>query len=271
MYALPEYQQNGELIKMDSMGHIGEHFPASAEISSEGIDVSARQLPSVVSWFSGNVLHVRRSRSGSGVGIDVFRSLPSVTSWFDGGARHVVNEGTDIAPQSRIDDATAGQKAEHHSEMRRKSVHVALPSMVGCLGVSVKAAMWGSAALPSVVTWLPFSKPLEPDPLTLLEHSEEKQSMAIAEKLSSLNGLKLFESKRVTLASEGDKQLGFVNAYVLRSELTESQKWYAERKNLLLAIEALRLSVEAFEVCILLGLACACLSEFVCIEHDPNQ
>lgn len=241
-------------MKMESMEDTGEQFPASVEISSEGIDVSARQLPSVVSWFSGNVLHV--SRSGSGVGKDVFRSLPSVTSWFDGGARHVVNEGIDIAPQSRIDDASAGQKAERQSE--RRSVHVALPSMVGCLGVSVNAAMWGFAALPSVVTWLPFSKPLEPDPLTLQEHSEEKQSVAIAEKNLSLNELKLFESKRVTLASEGDKQLGFVNAYVLRSELTESQKWYAERKNLLLAIEALRLSKEAFKVCILLGLACAC-------------
>jgi hypothetical protein len=64
----------------------------------------------------------------------------------------------------------------------------------------------------------------------------------------TLEKIRVFEARRTMLAGEGDKQMGFVNAYVLRSEQTEGQRWYAERTNLLAAVDALRLAKEAYEV-----------------------
>jgi hypothetical protein len=96
--------------------------------------------------------------------------------------------------------------------------------------------------LPSVVTW---HAPLHP---TQDQSGRADIRPVSGDRAWALQQIKAFEARRTILAGEGDKQMGFVNAYVLRSEQTESQRWYSERTNLLAAVEALRLAKEAYKV-----------------------
>jgi len=209
-------------------------------------------------------------------GVLVFSSMPSVVSWLaqPSAARRGVGNGS-VRFRATIHTLTVdveewqgedapivrGAASILHGSFASK------PSIVswfsphtrprGHGGSSGRSTFWN---MPSVVTWAecPPGGDLTALPMVgtaSLALLGSKGGVTPGSKGSvggfeSMDAMKTFERTRANLGSEGDKQMGFCNAYILRSEMEESQLWYKERKNLMLAEEALRAAKASYQALI---------------------
>lgn len=200
-------------------------------------------------------------KAGSGKAESNFSSLPSIVSWFHpsharSGVRFSPEAGT--AAMVRQEEQEQEQEEERDKD-REATMQRQRDAASGEEGESDEGRrmqggdLEGTAGfhdLPSVVTWAPAGSRRSRADAGGDNDAEGLGNVAAAGKgagggsqyngFSSVSAMKEFETRRLNLDSEGTKQMAFLNAYVLRSEQDESQLWYAERKNLILAEESLR-------------------------------
>jgi hypothetical protein len=201
-----------------------------------------------------------QQKEGSSKVENHFSSLPSIVSWFH---PRYARSGVKLSPEAETAAIVKQEQEEEEEEEQDKDGGAAMQrqrhAASGKEGESDQGRQMqggdlegtgGFHGLPSVVTWAPAGSSRSRADAGGDNDAEGHGNAAAAAEgaggnsqyngFSSVSAMKEFETTRLNLDSEGTKQMAFLNAYVLRSEQDESQLWYAERKNLILAEESLQ-------------------------------